>query len=82
MEHRIFQDAHRSVAVSVMRMKTGAAGGGMVVERVKEAVDLWLALRIMHLGRRPERHPPPEKFWRSWKLMRAKRERRTAATRR
>ena len=40
MEHRIFQDAHRSVAVGEMRTKTGAAGGGMVVERVKEAVDL------------------------------------------
>jgi isoaspartyl peptidase/L-asparaginase-like protein (Ntn-hydrolase superfamily) len=40
MEHRIFQDGYRSEAASMMRTKTGAAGGGMVVERVKEAVDL------------------------------------------
>ena len=82
MEHRIFQDGYRSVAARVMRMKTGAAGGGMVVERVKEAVDRWGHLRIMHLGRRPERHPPPEKFWRRWKSMRARCQRRTAVTRR
>ena len=82
MEHRIFQDGYRSVAVGEMRTKAGAAGGGMVVERVKEAVDLCSLLRIMHLGRRPERHPPPEKFWRSWKLMRAQCPHRTAVTRR
>ena len=65
-----------------MRMKTGAAGGGMVVERVKEAVDLWSLLRSMHLGRRLERPPPPEKFWRRWKSMRVPPKQLTAVTRR